>query len=146
MAAAPATARIGSTGVTDQPIDTARLLAEVNDPAAGAVATFAGIVRNHDHGRAVTSIDYLGHPTAAEVMAEVVTGFAGRQGVHAISAEHRVGSLVVGDVALYVAVAASHRGQAFAVVSELVDEVKARLPIWKKQYLADGSHEWSECP
>ncbi|WP_022909180.1 molybdenum cofactor biosynthesis protein MoaE [Aestuariimicrobium kwangyangense] len=146
MAAAPTTARIGSSGVTDHPIDTARLLAEVDDPAAGAVATFAGIVRNHDHGRAVTSIDYLGHPTASDVMAQVVAEFAGRQGVHAISAEHRVGSLVVGDVALYVAVAASHRGQAFAAVSELVDEVKARLPIWKKQYLADGSHEWSECP
>lgn len=134
------------TGISERPLDVDALLASVDDPAAGAVATFAGVVRNHDHGRAVTAIDYLAHPGAEQVLAELLDEFRARDGVHALAAQHRVGSLVVGDVALYVAVATSHRALAFATIAEFVDEAKARLPIWKKQYLADGSHEWSECP
>ena len=65
---------------------------------------------------------------------------------HAIAAQHRVGYLGIGGVALYVAVSASHRRQAFDCASDLVERVKAELPIWKKQYLVDGSHEWSQCP
>ncbi|MGJ6980505.1 molybdenum cofactor biosynthesis protein MoaE [Aestuariimicrobium soli] len=134
------------TPISEQPLDTAALLASVDDPAAGAVATFAGVVRNHDHGRAVTAIDYVAHPGADEVMAALLAEFRSRERVHALAAEHRVGSLVVGDVALYVAVATSHRALAFATISEFVDEAKARLPIWKKQYFPDGTHEWSQCP
>lgn len=139
-------ARITVADVVSVDVDCDALLASVSDDRAGAVVTFAGIVRNHDHGVAVTGIEYVGHPSASDVMREVVGEFAERDGVHAIAAQHRVGDLGIGGVALYVAVAASHRKQAFECASDLVDEVKTRLPIWKKQLLADGTHEWSQCP
>ena len=75
-----------------------------------------------------------------------VEEFAAREGVHALAAQHRVGHLGIGGVALFVAVAASHRAQAFGCASDFVDRVKQELPIWKKQFLADGTHEWSQCP
>lgn len=133
-------------GVTDRDIDVDTLDAFVSDDRAGTVVTFAGVVRNHDHGVAVTRLEYLGHPTADTVMKEIVASFEGREGVHAVAAQHRVGTLEIGGVALYVAVSASHRAQAFGCASEIVEAVKARMPIWKKQFLPDGSHEWSECP
>lgn len=133
-------------GVTAADIDADALLAAVSDDRAGAVVTFAGVVRNHDHGRAVTGIEYVGHPSADEVMRAVVGEFSAREGVHAVAAQHRIGMLGIGGVALYVAVAASHRRQAFDTASDLVDRVKEVLPIWKKQFLADGTHEWSRCP
>ena len=132
--------------MTAEDIDTDKLRTAVTDDRAGAVVTFAGAVRNHDHGKPVTGIEYVGHPSADEVMHEVAQEFVGRDGVHAIAAQHRVGDLGIGGVALYVAVAASHRVQAFSCIAEFVDRVKEKLPIWKKQYLADGTHEWSECP
>lgn len=133
-------------GITTVDVDCDRLRASVENERAGAVVTFAGVVRNHDHGAAVTGIEYVGHPSAEDVMAEVVAEFAARDGVHAVVAQHRVGYLGIGGVALYVAVAASHRKQAFDCASDLVDRVKESLPIWKKQFLADGTHEWSQCP
>jgi molybdopterin synthase catalytic subunit len=66
--------------------------------------------------------------------------------VHAVVAQHRVGYLGIGGMAIFVAVAASHRGEAFEAASDLIERVKRELPIWKKQFLADGSHEWSQCP
>ncbi len=134
------------TGVTSEDVDCDALRAAVSDDKAGAVVTFAGVVRNHDHGKAVTGIEYVGHPSADEVMREVVAEFEGREGVHAVVAQHRVGHLGIGGVALFVAVAASHRVQAFTCAADLVDRVKEKLPIWKKQFLANGTHEWSECP
>ncbi|MBB1483882.1 molybdenum cofactor biosynthesis protein MoaE [Tessaracoccus sp. MC1865] len=139
-------AMIRTAGVTSTDVDTGALLSAVNDDRAGAVVSFAGVVRDHDHGKAVTGIEYVGHPSADQVMRQVVEEFVGRDGVHAIAAQHRVGHLDIGGVALFVAVAASHRKQAFECASDLVDRVKESLPIWKKQFLADGTHEWSECP
>jgi molybdopterin synthase catalytic subunit len=133
--------------VVDEPISVEEHAALVDHVAAGAVVTFAGVVRNHDGGRAVRTLDYSGHPTAARVMDEVVGELAARaDGVRAIAVSHRIGPLAVGDVALACAVAADHRGHAFAVCAELVDEVKARLPIWKHQVFADGTDEWVNCP
>lgn len=133
-------------GVVDTDIDGDALLAFVDDEKAGAVVSFSGQVRNHDHGKSVTGIEYVGHPGADAVMREIVEEFAGREGVHAIAVQHRVGELGIGGIALYAAVSASHRGQAFSCTSELVDRVKEKLPVWKKQFLADGTYEWSECP
>lgn len=134
------------SGVVDVDIDPDQLEAAVSSAKAGAVVTFAGVVRNHDHGKAVTGIDYIGHPSADAILREAVAEFAGRDGVHAIVAQHRVGSLGIGGIALFVAVSASHRKEAFGCASDFVDEVKRRLPIWKKQHLVDGSYEWSQCP
>jgi len=132
--------------VTEEPLSVAEHEAAVADKAAGAVVSFAGVVRDHDGGRSVTELEYVGHPTAPELIAEIAAEFAARPEVHAVAVSHRVGLLAIGDVALACAVSTSHRGQAFAACAELVDEVKARLPIWKRQVFNDGQEEWVACP
>jgi molybdopterin synthase catalytic subunit len=105
------------------------------------------VVRDHDGGREVRELEYSGHPSAQRVIQEVADRIAGRaDGVRAIAVSHRIGPLRIGDVALACAVAADHRGRAFAVCAELVDEVKRELPIWKRQVFADGTDEWVNCP
>ncbi|MDQ7806000.1 molybdenum cofactor biosynthesis protein MoaE [Amycolatopsis sp. A133] len=119
----------------------------VEDDAAGAVVTFAGVVRDHDGGKGVRDLTYEGHPSAGQVIADVVADLSARwSGVRAVAVSHRLGPLTIGDVALACAVAAEHRGQAFAACSELVDEVKARLPVWKHQHFTDGTDEWVNSP
>ncbi|MBK8448383.1 MAG: molybdenum cofactor biosynthesis protein MoaE [Micropruina sp.] len=144
VSSSPATEVVA--GVRDEPLNQAGLTALVDDDRAGAIVTFTGVVRNHDSGRAVESIEYVGHPSAEAVIAEVAHEFVTREGVHAIAVEHRVGTLVVGDLALVAAVSASHRSQAFSACSDLVDRIKQRLPIWKRQVFSDGTAEWSNCP
>lgn len=133
--------------VTEQALETEALARLVEHRAAGAVVTFGGVVRDHDGGRGVRALEYVGHPSAAEVISEVASEVAGRfEGVRAVAVAHRVGLLAIGDVALACAVAAEHRKQAFDTCSELVDEVKRRLPIWKRQVFDDGAEEWVNCP
>ncbi|WP_299953376.1 molybdenum cofactor biosynthesis protein MoaE [uncultured Modestobacter sp.] len=132
--------------VTEEPLSVAEHEAAVGYDAAGAVVSFAGVVRDHDGGRSVTELEYTGHPTAPELIAEIAAEFAARPEVHAVAVSHRIGLLGIGDVALACAVSCSHRGQAFTACAELVDEVKARLPIWKRQVFADGAEEWVACP
>jgi len=128
--------------VSAAPILLADCLDAVGSPSAGAVVSFSGIVRDHDGGRAVASLEYEAHPTAGDVIASVaeliVAEFPGVR----VAVEHRVGSLVVGELALACAVSSAHRAEAFAACSRLVDEVKARVPIWKQQHFADGTSEW----
>ena len=132
--------------IATEPLDAARLAALIGDDRAGATVVFTGVVRNHDHGRAVAGIEYVGHPSAADIIADVAAEFTGREGVHAIAVEHRVGTLGIGDLAMVAAVSASHRAEAFSTCSDLVDRIKERLPIWKHQQFADGTAEWSNCP
>ncbi|NUT92194.1 MAG: molybdenum cofactor biosynthesis protein MoaE [Saccharothrix sp.] len=133
--------------VSDQPLSVEEHAKLVENAGAGAVVTFSGVVRDHDHGRSVRELEYVGHPTAADVVAEVVADVVAKfTGVRAVAVSHRVGELRIGDVALACAVSAEHRGEAFAVCSELVDEVKRRLPVWKRQVFADGTDEWVNCP
>ena len=141
MSAGPA--QVVLAEVTEQPLDTARHAELVDRAAAGAVVTFAGVVRDHDGGRSVRGLEYSAHPSAPRVVAEVAAAVAGRaEGVRAIAVSHRIGPLAIGDVALACAVAADHRQAAFAVCAELVDEVKRLLPVWKHQVFSDGSDEW----
>jgi len=129
--------------VGEAPLDVAEHAALVDQAAAGAVVTFAGVVRDHDGGRAVRGLEYSAHPTAGKVVAEVAAAVAARAaGVRAIAVSHRIGPLGIGDVALACAVAADHRKEAFAACAELVDEVKRLLPVWKHQLFADGTDEW----
>ena len=132
--------------VVDAPLSVTEHEDAVSDKRAGAVVSFAGVVRDHDGGRSVTELEYVGHPSAQDVLAEVAAEFAGRPELHAVAVSHRIGMLAIGDVALACAVSASHRGQAFAACAELVDEVKRRLPIWKRQVFTDGQEEWVSCP
>ncbi|HWE88493.1 MAG TPA: molybdenum cofactor biosynthesis protein MoaE [Pseudonocardiaceae bacterium] len=139
--------RVCRAVVTEAPLSVDEHAALVADRAAGAVVTFAGVVRDHDHGRAVQELEYVGHPSAGDVVAEVATDIAKRAvGIRALAVSHRLGVLAIGDVALAVAVSADHRRAAFEVCAELVDEVKRRLPVWKRQTFADGADEWVNCP
>jgi molybdopterin synthase catalytic subunit len=129
--------------VVTEPLDVAEHAALVDDPAAGAVVTFAGVVRDHDGGRSVRGLEYSAHPTAATVVMTVAAEVAARaSGVRAVAVSHRVGTLAVGEVALACAVAADHRQAAFTTCAELVDEIKRALPVWKHQVFTDGSDEW----
>ena len=136
------TGRVAVSAVSGETLDLAAHVAAVADPKAGATVAFIGVVRDHDEGRSVTELDYHEHPTAATVVAEVAAEIAGRGGVIAVAVSHRVGLLGIGDVALAAAVSAAHRREAFDACSDLVDEVKGRLPVWKRQVFGDGSEEW----
>jgi molybdopterin synthase catalytic subunit len=143
--AAPAR-RVVRAEVTESPLDLAAHLAAVGGSSSGAVVSFAGVVRDHDGGRPVTSIEYVGHPTAAAVLARVVAEVAAASEAEAVAVSHRIGPLAVGEAALVVAVAGVHRAEAFAAAMQLVDEVKRQLPVWKRQIFPDGTDEWVACP
>jgi molybdopterin synthase catalytic subunit len=134
--------RVALTAVGSEPLDLAAHVAAVQDATAGAVASFLGVVRDHDGGRSVTELDYESHPSAPAVVAEVAGEIAARDGIVAVAVSHRVGMLRIGDVALVAAVSSAHRAEAFTACSDLVDEVKRRLPVWKRQVFTDGSDEW----
>ena len=127
-----------------RPLDIGAHLAAVRDPRAGAVATFIGLVRNHDPSvpGEVMALEYSAHPDAEEVLRKLAAKAAARDGVLALAVSHRIGLVGVGEAAMIVAVATAHRALAFEVCSELVESVKADLPVWKREVLADGSHVW----
>lgn len=130
--------------LTDQPLSLAAHVTAVADPRAGAVAAFLGQVRDHDPAVTgeVVALEYTAHPDAEAVLARLAGAAAGRDGVLGVAVSHRVGTLHVGEPALVAAVATAHRELAFAVCRELVEAVKAELPMWKREVLADGSHVW----
>jgi molybdopterin synthase catalytic subunit len=138
--------RVVLAELTTEPLDVAAHERAVADPRAGAVVSFAGVVRDHDHGRSVTALTYESHPSAAEVLREVARELAADPDVYAVAVSHRYGPLAIGDVALACAVSTAHRAAAFTVCARLVDRVKERLPIWKHQVFTDGTDEWVNCP
>jgi molybdopterin synthase catalytic subunit len=141
---APATGYFAS--VTAQSLDVAAHEAAVAHRHGGAVVSFCGVVREHDDGRVVTRLEYNAHPSAASSLARIAQEFAEIPGVLAVAVSHRVGTLEVGEVALVAAVSTAHRREAFDVCARLVDEVKHRLPVWKRQVFDDGTDEWVNCP
>ena len=132
--------------VTAEPLDVLEHERAVASAAAGATVVFTGVVRDVDHGRQVSALEYHGHPNAAAVLEEIVAEFEAREPVLGIAVSHRVGDLAIGDVALVAAISTRHRADAFAVCAELVDAVKSLLPIWKRQLFTDGTDEWVNCP
>ena len=127
--------------ISSQPLDAAALESLVMTTADGALVTFRGIVRDHDHGAAVTALEYQAHPDAERFLEDACATIAAETGLR-LAAAHRVGHLVVGDVALVATVAAAHRHEAFDACERLVDLIKQTVPIWKRQHLADGVTEW----
>jgi molybdopterin synthase catalytic subunit len=127
--------------ISSQPLDPAAIEALVISSENGALVTFRGIVRDHDHGLAVTALDYQAHPDAVRFLEDCCAVVEAETGL-AVAAAHRVGSLVVGDTALVASVAAPHRAEAFAACARLVELIKSTVPIWKRQHLADGASEW----
>jgi adenylyltransferase/sulfurtransferase len=113
---------------------------------AGGFASFEGRVRDHNEGRAVASLDY----EAFEVLAlaeggRIVAEAVRRHGATGARCVHRLGRLAIGDVAVWVGAASAHRAEAFAACREIIDEIKHRLPIWKREHYADGSRHWVNC-
>jgi molybdopterin synthase catalytic subunit len=126
----------------DTPLSVDEVLAAVRDAGSGGTAVFVGTVRDDDGGKAVTGLGYSAHPSAAAELRAVAADVVAEHGVRALAAVHRVGDLEIGDLAVVVAVACPHRGEAFAACRMLIDELKARVPIWKHQRFADGTEEW----
>lgn len=128
--------------IRETPLSVDEVYAAVTDQAAGGIAVFAGAVRDHDNGRSVTALSYSAHPSAVAELRAVAEKVAARFDVHAIAAVHRTGDLRIGDLAVVVAVSASHRGTAFEACRALIDDLKAEVPIWKHQSFAGGASEW----
>lgn len=128
--------------LTREPLDLGGLVAAVTAADRGGVATFLGLVRNHQEGRAVLRLEYSSYePMAAAESARIVAEAEARWPVRA-AVMHRLGPLAIGDAAVAVAAASAHRGPAFEACRYVIEEVKRRLPIWKKEFYADGTVVW----
>ena len=145
--------------IRESPLSVDEVLASVSSPRAGGVCLFVGTVRDHDgphaepHGesdtsddKSVAALDYSAHPQAAEAARALAERLVADGRSVRIAVVHRVGHLEVGDIAVVVGVSAEHRGEAFEVCRELIDEFKATIPIWKHQRFTDGADEWVGLP
>jgi molybdopterin synthase catalytic subunit len=131
--------------VTDAPVHIQELSKLVANPHSGAVVTFCGDVRDHDGGKEVASLLYEIHPSAPEQIKLITESVMGRFDIEKVAVAHRYGDIAIGETAFAVAVSAAHRQAAFDACAAIVDEVKAKLPIWKHQKFTDGSDEWVNC-
>jgi molybdopterin synthase catalytic subunit len=127
-------------------LDVDEVLAALDDDGSGGLTLFVGRVRDHDHGLGVRGLEYSAHPTALDALRRVCLEVAERYDVRAVAAVHRVGRLEIGDAAVIVATTSAHRGTSFDASRELIDTLKAEVPIWKHQQFADGSEEWVGTP
>ena len=138
--------RAGTFSFSEGALDTASLQRELRDDSCGGFAAFEGWVRNHNEGHAVTRLEYeafveLAEKEGARIVAEAVKRF----GVTRAACVHRVGSLAIGDIAVWVGVSAAHRDEAFRACRFIIDEVKHRVPIWKKEHYVNGDSGWVNC-
>ncbi|MCM2576147.1 molybdenum cofactor biosynthesis protein MoaE [Streptomyces meridianus] len=128
--------------VRDTPLSVEEVFQAVGDPSAGGTALFVGTVRDHDGGQDVAALGYSCHPSAEAELRRVAEKVAADFPVRALAAVHRVGDLVIGDLAVAVAVSCPHRAEAFAACRRLIDDLKREVPIWKHQSFTDGTEEW----
>ena len=136
MTSHPVLARVGA-----DPIDEALVRGAVEAADCGALVMFHGIVRDHDGGQGVRALDYSAHPEAEDLLQALVRQEQERTGVR-LAAWHRTGPLAIGDAALVAAAASAHRAEAFAAIEQLVERIKAEIPIWKRQHFTAGASEW----
>jgi molybdopterin synthase catalytic subunit len=128
--------------LSTSPVDLGSLVARVSAPEHGGVATFVGLVRDHHGGRHVLRLEYSAYGSMAEAECVRIVEEAERRWPVRVALEHRIGALAIGDVAVAVAAAGAHREEAFAACRFVIEEVKRRVPIWKKEFYADGTVEW----
>lgn len=127
--------------ITDQPLELEALLEETQSPESGALVVFAGTVRTHNEGRKVTAIDYSAYePLAEKALAEIEQETLQRFDIARCRIRHRTGDLQIGDMSVVVVVRAAHRADAFEAGRYAIDTVKHKVPIWKREAYADGSH------
>ena len=128
--------------LSEQPVDLATLIAAVQSPERGGIACFLGTVRNHHQGRDVVRLEYSAYAPMVEAECARIVAEVGSRWNVAISLRHRIGRLEVGDAAVAVVAASAHRDEAFIACRHVIEELKRRVPIWKREYFADGSVEW----
>jgi molybdopterin synthase catalytic subunit len=132
----------GAFLLSEEPLSLDRVVGEVRDEEAGAIATFTGTTRVHSRGRTVTHLDYEAYEGMAEgVMAEIAAGLAERYELTAVAIHHRVGRVGIGETSVVIAVSAPHRHHALAACKDAIDELKERVPLWKKE-VYEGGEEW----
>jgi molybdopterin synthase catalytic subunit len=132
----------GSFRLVDGPLDLGAVIAEVADERAGAIATFQGTVRRVSRGREVIALEYEAYSGMAEkVMAEIAEAVKSRYELCEVAVAHRVGRCEIGEVSVAIAVSAPHRRDALAACGDVIDELKGRVPLWKKE-LYEGGEEW----
>jgi len=130
------------TFLSSAPLDLATLVARVEAPDRGAVTSFLGLVRDHHAGRRVTRLEYSAYAPMAEAECARIVSEAEVRWPVRVALEHRIGTLEIGDAAVAIAAGAAHRDEAFAACRFVIEEVKRRVPIWKKEFYADGTIEW----
>ena len=131
------------TAIVERPIDVAALMREVASPACGALSCFVGTVREVNDGRAVTGIEYTGYvPMAERELASIAQEAGGRFGIDRIVVEHRLGTLTLEEASVAIVVAHAHRAAALDATRWVIEELKRRVPIWKREQYVDGTREW----
>jgi len=137
---------MSSFSFSAEPFSPEALRPSLADPACGGYASFEGWVRDHNEGRGVLKLEYEAYEALAVKEGErIVAEALERFGVRRIGCVHRVGELAIGELAVWVGVSAAHRDEAFAACRYVIDEVKHRLPIWKKEHYVDGDSGWVNC-
>jgi molybdopterin synthase catalytic subunit/molybdopterin converting factor small subunit len=132
----------GAFRLVEGPPDLAAVISEVEDERAGAIATFQGTIRRQSRGRDVIALEYEAYSGMAEkVMAEIAERVKGRYELCEVAVAHRVGRCEVGEVSVAIAVSAPHRQDALSACRDVIDELKERVPLWKKE-LYEGGEEW----
>jgi molybdopterin synthase catalytic subunit len=127
--------------VTSEPLSVDSLVQVVLTSSDGAVVTFVGTVRDNNEGNAVLALEYEAYSEMAEAeMTLIGAEMAQKWGLHGIAMRHRVGKLSIGEISVVIATSSAHRREAFEACSEALDLLKARVPVWKKEYYADGTH------
>jgi molybdopterin synthase catalytic subunit len=128
--------------LTTEPIDLSELLRRVQSFDRGGVASFLGTVRNHQSGRTVERLEYSAYAPMAEAECARIVAEAESRWDCSVALSHRLGTLALGEVAVAIAAAAAHRDAAFAACRYVIEEVKRRVPIWKREVYTDGTVEW----
>jgi molybdopterin synthase catalytic subunit len=129
--------------LTHEKIDANALLAEIANASDGAQVLFLGIVRNHHQGREVLRIDYEAYePMALKELQKIADEEAAKHGLERVLVVHRFGRHEIGDASVAVVIASAHRAAAFEAAKRIMDRIKQDVPIWKKEYFADGTVEW----
>jgi molybdopterin synthase catalytic subunit len=129
--------------LTTAPLELGALLAQVNSPGHGGIAAFLGTVRDHHGGREVVRLEYSAYAPMAEAECARIIAEAQSRWPVAVALQHRVGRLEIGDPAVAIVVGSAHRDEAFTACRYMIEELKRRVPIWKKEYFVDGTVEWA---
>ena len=130
-------------GIVREPIDPAQVLTRVGADEDGASVLFLGVVRDHNDGRSVGGVRYDAYEEmAAQVLSEIVEEAARAAGTDRVAAVHRIGELKVGEVSVAIAVSSPHRAEAYEASRYVIEEIKKRLPVWKKERYTQGDTRW----